>query len=152
MVVPTPTPLNKPVLVMVAIAVLEVDQLPPGSEFLSLRVSPWHTLSAPVMLPTVGNGNTLNMKVLLSAPQLLVTLYLIVVVPADTALTVPVLLTVATLVTLLVQVPPAEPEALSEIVPPTQVLSVPVMLPALGKGFIVMYAVAVSAPQLLVAI
>jgi hypothetical protein len=89
------------------------------------------------MLPTVGNGNTLNMKVLLSAPQLLVTLYLMVVVPADTALTMPVLLTVATLATLLLQVPPAVPEALSEIVPPTQVLSVPVMLPALGKGLMV---------------
>lgn len=144
-------PLKRPVLFIVAIEVLPIDQLPPVAVFDNLMVSPWQTLSLPVIVATTGNGNTLNKKVAESCPQLLVTIYFRVVLPADKALTTPKDDIVATEGAVLLHTPPAVPEADNDMVPPTQVLSVPLIVPARGSGLIVIYALAVSDPQLLVA-
>ena len=75
------------------------------------------------------------------------TLYLIVTLPADTALTIPVALTVTTEGLVDIHTPPELPVLVSEIVLPVQRLSAPVIDPAFGRGLIVMLVVSEVLPQ-----
>jgi hypothetical protein len=85
---------------------------------------------------------------------MLLTVYVIVAVPAATPVTIPVPLpTLATPVLPLVQVPPLEkvaPDAVRVTVAVGHTVDVPLMVPAVGNGLIVTAAVAVAVPQLLV--
>ncbi len=74
-----------------------------------------------------------------------------VTVPAEIPRTTPDELIVATVVLLLLQVPPETPST-SVVVTPGQTVVEPEMLPADGVVFTVMDCVAVAVPQLLVAV
>ena len=72
-------------------------------------------------------------------------------VPAVTPVTTPVLLTVATAVLPLVQMPP-EVASVRVVTAPTHTAGVPVMVPATAAGLMVMALVAAAVPQLLVTV
>lgn len=74
-----------------------------------------------------------------------------VAVPVDTPVTMPVLLTVAIPAALLLHTPPVV-ASVKGVVAPVHTVAVPVMVPALGKGFTVTTAVALPLPQLLVTV
>lgn len=72
-----------------------------------------------------------------AVPQPLFTVYVMSVVPADTAVTNPVALTVATVVFVLLHVPPALPVVVKLEVDPADRGDVPVTVPAFGLAFTV---------------
>ena len=74
-----------------------------------------------------------------------------IAVPDDTPITVPVLPTVATVVTVLLQAPPVV-ASLNPVVEPAQTVAAPVMAPADGNGFTVIIDVAAAVPQPLVTV
>jgi hypothetical protein len=91
-----------------------------------------HTVVVPVMVPATGSGLTVINVVVSARPQLLTTEYEMSAVPADTPVTMPVLLpTVATPVALLLQAPSVA-VSLSVVVLSSQTVVVPVMLLAAG--------------------
>ena len=72
-------------------------------------------------------------------------------VPADTPVTTPEALIEATVGLLQLQLPP--PTASSKVVvPPTQAVAVPVIVPASGNGLTVINGVTAITPQLLVTV
>ena len=73
--------------------------------------------------------------------------------PASTPVTTPVLPTVAMIIALLLQVPPASPvRSVRFVVAPGQTVNVPVMAPAFGAGLTVTIAVAARVLQILVTV
>ena len=95
----------------VAAAVLLLLQLPPPVPLLvNVAVDPTQTVAAPLTMPAKAAGFTVITLFELNVPQLLVTVYLIVELPAATPVTTPVAaFTVATDVLRLIQLPPALP-------------------------------------------
>ena len=124
---PVTMPLAKPT---VATAVLLLCHVPPVVASCSVAVEPAHTAAVPVIAETV--ALTVSRKV---ATQPVLRLYFIVVVPADTPVTVPEAEPmVATAVLVLLQVPP-EVASLNVVVKPTHTVEVPEI--AAGKGLTV---------------
>ena len=74
-----------------------------------------------------------------------------VTVPPDTPPTTPAGLTVAMVLLLLVQVPPAT-ESVSVVLKPAQMVVAPIMVPAVAVPLTVMFMVATALPQLLVTV
>ena len=120
--VPADTPVTIPEDEPIAAtdALLVVHE-PPETISLRLSVPPAATVAPPRIGPAA--GLTVNVIVAIAVP----TMYVIVHVPAETPVTIPVEEpTVATAVLLLLQTPPAV-ESVSVRVPPTQALGVPPM-------------------------
>ena len=139
-----------PVELLILAKVEVVLQLPAPTLVVLVRliIDPAQTEVGPTILPALGRGFTKMIFCVLSDPQDgVVTLYLIVTLPADTAVTMPVALTVATEGLDDIQPPPEVPVLLSEIVLPAQRLSAPVIDPGLGRGLIVIFVVSVVLPQ-----
>ena len=117
----------------VATALLEELQVPPGSPLLvKVAVAPVHKGEAPLTVPALAFGFTVNfLKADTGLPQPVFTVYVILVVPAPTTVTTPdILLTVATDVLVLLQVPPAAPLLLYGVICPIQSGSEPLIVPA----------------------
>jgi hypothetical protein len=104
--VPVATPVTTPVELTVALAVTELLQVPPLLASLSVVVPLTHTESAPVIVPASGKGLTVIDLVATAVPQLEVTEYDIIAVPALTPVITPEASTVAIVLSLLLQVPP----------------------------------------------
>ena len=126
-VVPGFTPVTTPALLTVATPVLEdVHGLTAAGvpDPVNVMVAPSHTAVGPVI---VGNAFTVTVAVLVQ-PLLLV--YVIVVVPAETPVTTPALLTVATPVFDDVHGLTAAgvPEPVNVVVAPIQTFNVPVIV------------------------
>jgi hypothetical protein len=122
MEVPADTPLTAPDALTVAAEVLLVH-VPPDGVLPSVVVEPTHTAAAPLI--AVGPALTVITAVL---KQLAPTMNVIVVVPALTPVTTPVLIsTVALAVLLLLHVP--LPALLSAVVAPIHTLVVPEIEP-----------------------
>jgi len=102
-VVPARTPVTMPVLVpIVATALLLLLQLPPVVALLSVVVRPSQTLIVPVI--EASGGSTVNVNVVI---QPVAKVYVMVVVPTRTPVTMPLLVPmVATEMSLLLQEPP----------------------------------------------
>ena len=134
--VPAETPVTIPALLTVATAGLVLTHVPP---VLGERevVNPIQILLTPVIL-TVGVGLTVTAAVGVDTQPVVVLVNVNVAVPADTPVTTPALVTVATAALLLVQEPPLLGE--SPVVEPTQILFGPLILTA-GRAFTVMAAV-----------
>ncbi len=147
---PVSAPVTVPPVLTVAAAVLLLLQLPPAAASVSRVEEPLHIAEAPEIVPALGSALTLKVAVVLAVPQLLVTVYNILVLPAVMPATLPPVLTVATAILLLLQVPP-EVASARRVAEPAHILSVPVMDPADGSGLTVTVAVSVVVPQLLVA-
>ena len=73
-----------------------------------------------------------------------------VVVPALTPVTTPVLVTVPTAVLVLLHTPPVAASVSEVVEPPAHTEVVPVIVPAFGSGLTVMTAVAADVPQTVV--
>lgn len=115
--------------------------VPPASPFeLKVDVAPTHNELVPDMVPALAARFTVTESVVEAGlPQPLLTVYVISVVPAATAVTSPVeASTVATAVLLLLHVPPAVPFVVKVDVAPVQSGVVPVIVPALTFGSTVM--------------
>ena len=143
---PAITPDTIPELLTVAIIPRLLLQMPPGAASASGVVLPAHTAGTPVIVPASGSGFTVTVCVAIAVPHPLVTEYEIVVFPAATPSTDPVLLTVAIPVEPLIQLPPV---AGSErmIVAPGHNAEAPTIVPATGNGFTVTMLVAIAEPQ-----
>ena len=71
-----------------------------------------------------------------------------VAVPAATPETTPEALTVATAVLLLDQLPPVNPLEIREVVAPAQIVVVPEIVPALGRGAVLTFRILLLTLQL----
>ena len=98
-----------PVPSTVARDVLSEDHDPPV--FVSVRLNglPGHTVVPPDIIPELGSGFTVIKVKATAVPQELLTVYLMVSTPAETAVTVPPALMVAIAVDVLLHVPPPAP-------------------------------------------
>ena len=109
--VPAATPVTTPEEVTIATEVLELVQAPPPSPLLEYcAVAPIQSGELPLTTP--GEGSALTVSVLdadCGALHPLFTVYIMLVVPVETALTTPAELTVAMDVLELVHDPPASP-------------------------------------------
>jgi hypothetical protein len=143
--VPAEIPVTTPALVIVAMAGLLLDHIPPVTGETE-EVPPTQILLPPVML-TTGKALTVTGGVGAEIQPLKVLVNVNVAEPADTPVTTPPLVTVATAGLLLVQVPPMVGD--NVVVAPTQIVLVPVMLPA-GVVFTVMAGVGAEAHPVLV--
>ena len=139
---PAATPVTTPNGDTVAIAFAELLQTPPEAVSDNEITAPAQTLSTPAIDPASGCGLTTTLTVAVADPQLNdVTVYDMVALPAIKPVTMPVPLTVAMPGAELTQAPPA---AVSDNVmaAPTQTLSAPVIVPAIGSGLTVTRCVA----------
>jgi hypothetical protein len=107
--------------------------------------------SPPVIVPATGEGLTVTTTVVATEPQLLVTVYDIIDVPAVTPVTTPVALTLATPVDTELHTPPPA-ASVRFVVVVGQTVRPPVIVPAFGAGFTVTTLVAATVPQLLVTV
>lgn len=116
---PVTVPVDPPIVATVDGVIVHIPPPPVVSD--NVVVAPTHTVPLPAIMP--GRGFTLTSFVLKQPVALI--LYVIVVVPADTPITTPVVLpTVPTAVVLLSHVPPAG-VAVRFVVVPTQIGDVP---------------------------
>ena len=124
---PVVTPVAMPVVApIVAIAVLLLVQVPPLVPLVNVVVPPTHiVVDAGVIAVGVG---LMVMLFIAAQPEPIV--YDIVVVPADTAVTTPLLFIVATPVLLLLQVPPPVASARVVVAPTQRVTGVPGVIAA----------------------
>ena len=121
---PVTTPVDSPT---VAIPVALLLHVPPPVPSVSVVVNPEHTVRVPLI--AVGNGFTVTMAVCI---QPVASVYVIVAVPPDPPVTMPVEPTVA--LPVLLHVPPLV-ASVSAVVSPTHTFIVPVI--AAGSGFTV---------------
>ena len=124
MAAPAAAPVTMPVGLTVAMPVAEQLQAPPVVASLRTVVAPAVTVAAPVIDPAAGIGLTVTARVTDAVP----TVYFIVAVPGKTPVTTPEVLTVATVVAWLLQLPPVV-ASLSEVVAPAHTVAVPVIAP-----------------------
>jgi hypothetical protein len=130
-----------PVEPTVAIPVALELHTPPEVALPSVMFAPAHTDDAPVMVPAFGSGFTVIDLVADTLPQLLVTMYEIIAVPAATPVVIPVEPTVAIPMALELHTPPVV-ALLRAIVAAAHTADAPVIVPALGNGFTVIVLVA----------
>ncbi len=101
----------------------------------------------PVIVPASGNGLTVISIVSTAVPHMLVTLYDIIVAPAEAPVTTPPEMVAAE--ELLLQVPP-EVVLVRFVVAATQTEGLPVMVPATGSGLTATSIVSTAVPHVLV--
>lgn len=149
--VPADTPATTPAVLIEAIAVLLLLQVPPETPLVSAVVAPAQTVVVPLIVPADGVVDTLTVVVALAEPHALVTVYDIVTEPTATPVTTPVLLIVAIEGLLLLQVPPVT-ALINVLDEPGHTVVEPVMVPADGVVITVTVAVVPALPQLLVTV
>lgn len=147
--VPTATPVTTPAELTLAIDALLELHVPPVVASVSVVVTPVQTDEAPDIAPIVVAAFTTIVVVREVDPQLFVTVYDIVAVPALIPVTTPEALIVATEVAELLQVPPVV-ASLSVAVAPAQIVVVPVIMAGVAGGAVTTIPrVADTVPQLL---
>ena len=142
---PVVMPVTTPDELTVATVLLELIQVPPLTLGVRVMLLPVHTDEGPVRLPAGKDELTVTTMVAWALPQVLVTVYIIVSVPALIPPTRPELFTVAKPLVAL-QVPPLTVGV--RVMPePMHTKLVPPRVPALGNGRMVVVAVATDVPQ-----
>ena len=86
---PGVTPVTTPVALTVATPGVPEFQVPPPAASASVTDNPVHTLVLPVIVPAEGLELIVTDAVALAVPQLLTTIYEMVVVPVVTPVTIP---------------------------------------------------------------
>lgn len=124
-------------------------QVPPVPVVDIVALLPRHKALTPVTVGAVGSGLTVTIMVSFAVPQLLVNVYDIMALPPETPVTTPVAETVATVVLLLLHVPPVVVLP-SEVVALWQTMGAPVIVPADAAGVIVTNMVSAIMPHELV--
>lgn len=144
-------PVTIPVTPIVAMPVATLLHTPPGAASESVVARPRHTLAVPVMKPALGNGLTVTTWVETAVPQAFVTVYEMVVVPADTPVTIPAAFIVALAGVEELHTPPPT-LLLKVVVVAAQTVAVPVIVPALGSRLTVKITDVAAVPQLFVTV
>ena len=124
---------------IVAIVVFDECQVPPNTVDVSVSMLPTH-ISAEDIVPAVALDVVVTFKVETTTPQIVFTIYEIVVDPGETPVTFPLASIVAKAGDDDIQLPPDTVEE-SDIVNPTQTLDDPDIVPAEGVELIVTIAV-----------
>jgi hypothetical protein len=101
---------------------------------------------APLILVATGCGLTVTTTEVYLVPQLFETAYEMVVVPATSPLTIPVVPTDATLLLLLLHTPPVV-TLLSEVFASSHTVVAPIIDPAFGNGLTVTIFEVLAVPQ-----
>ena len=134
---PGPTAVTTPdELPIVAMAVLLLLQVPPAMLSVNVSIALGHRGDLPLIGPMAGSGSTVTKWMALTEPQELETVYEIVATPEAMPKTLPVAATVATVGSLLLQMP-VEIEPDNVMFAPTHIPEGPEMTGAAGKGLIV---------------
>ena len=130
---PEATPVTKPEAFTVAIAALELLQTPPAVALDNVVDEPTHSTVDPVFAVMEGNAVTMTEAVFVQA---LLLVYVITLLPAETPVTNPLELTVATAGVADIQAldDAAVPDPVNWVFDPAQTVRVPVMV---GNAFIV---------------
>ena len=136
-------PVTTPPELTVPFAGVLLLHTPPVAALDKVTVLPSHTALVPVMIPADGLAFTVIDWLTASLQSPVVTVYVIVVVPADKPLTTPVLLMVATAGLLLIHTPPVV-VLLNASVLPSQTAAPPLIVPADGLVFTVVLKVVAS--------
>lgn len=144
-------PFTVPVVVTLAVAGAELLHEPPDPVVDKEIPEPWHTVDGPDIAPANGAGSTVMFLVVKADPQPLVTVYVIITLPALTPVTIPDVFTVANAVLLLLHAPPVI-VGVSVVVAPWQTDVAPDNVPATGSGLTVMSAVSTAVPHELVTV
>ena len=121
-------------------------QLPPDAVSDKVTDVPSQNVEVPEIVPATGNGFTVIVRVAELDPQLFDTVYEISELPADTPVTTPPAVIVATPVETLNQVPPPT-VGVRVTCAPTQTTKVPFIVPAAGLVITVTILVAAATPQ-----
>ena len=138
-VVPAEIPVTTPEELMVPTAGLLLLHVPPGVAELNVVVSPIQTSSVPV----IGSGNGLTVRVFITI-QSVPKPYVMLVVPADSVVTNPVVKPiVATLGLPLIHVPP-KTASVHVVVCPTHSTPVPIMGSGVGSKVTITMAVSLQ--------
>lgn len=147
--VPAVSPVAAPVeLLMEAMVLLLLIQLPPVEVLVKVPLVPVHNVAGPESVPADVGAPTVTTKLATDVPQLLVTVYCMVSIPAVIPPTTPVL-SASALPLVALQVPPVA--VVERVIPePTHTLPGPLMVPASGNGLTVTLAVAAVVPQAVV--
>ena len=144
---PAVTPVTTPPRTIAC--VLLILHAPPAAGSVNVIEAPTQTLEGPLITPAFGDGFIVTVLVAMAVPQTLVTVYLIVSIPAVTPVTTPAVTKAFALLAL--QVPPGA-KSVNVMVLPVQTVPGPEMLPSSGNGFTVTAFVAVVVPQTLVTV
>lgn len=147
--IPAATPITIPVVPIDAFALL-IHHVPPDAASVKVRVEPTHTVDNPVIVPALGSGFTVTNLVATAVPQLFVTVYEMIEVPADTPLTIPETEPIVAIAVLVEDQIPPKAKLPRVMVAEAHKDEAPVIAPALGNGFIEIVFVAVAVPQTLV--
>jgi hypothetical protein len=132
----------------VTIEELSLLHVPVSPSLVKVVVEFTQTVVAPLMVPAFGSGSTAITHEDPAVPQLLITVYVIVVDPAEIPVTIPVVgLTVAIAVLALLHVPPVLPELVNGVVAFTQTEVAPPTMPGFGSGLIVILEEDTALPQ-----
>jgi hypothetical protein len=145
--VPAATPVATPDALMVATHAGEALQVPPITEEANGVDAPAHTALLPVIVPADEPVLTVMIWVAVAAPQLPVTVYDIVAVPAETPDATPDELIVATDGEAELHTPPPT-VLLNTVYEPTHIVEPPVIDPALAAGLTVITWATLAVPQL----
>jgi hypothetical protein len=132
---------------IVSTAALPLLHIPPAVASDSVAVLPTQILLPPKTPLTTGNGFTVTAVVAIADPQLPEIAYVIVAEPAAAPVTTPVLLTVATNVLLLLQLPPVTASANVMVASTHSVVVVPVIVPADPPDVTLIVAVVIAVPH-----
>src|SRR6478735_8337928 len=151
MLVPAVTPLTTPLLSIVATDSLLLLHTPPAVASVSVVVNPAHTLVVPLIAATTGIALTVTVVVLVPTQPFVVTVYEMMLVPAVTPVTTPLLSIVATDSLLLLHTPLAV-ASVSVVVNPAHTLVVPLMAATTGIALTVIVVVLVPTHPLVVTV
>ena len=133
---PDVRPFTTPDAFTVATTVLVLLHTPPVVASVNVVDEPAIIVAVPLIVPAAGEGLTVITWVAAAVPQPLVTVYDMVVVPDVRPITIPEAFTVATTVLVLLHTPPlvASVKVVDEL---AHTLTVPMIVPADGKGLTV---------------
>ena len=135
--VPADTPVTVPVIEFtVATDAFDVVHTPPEVVLVKIVLEPIHAFVVPPIAASVGNAVTFTVACAFDVQPFVVTVYVIVALPADTPVTTPLASTVATAVFDDVQTP-FEVALESAVVEPAHTSVVPVIAATTGRGLTV---------------
>jgi hypothetical protein len=134
----------------VATKALVLLHTPPLVRSVNAVDEPAQTVGIPTIVPA-DKAFTVTTVVVAMVPQLLVTVYDMVVVPDVRPLTTPEVPTVATPAFVLLHTPPLA-TSVNAIVDPAVRVAVPLIAPASGEGLIVTAKIAAAVPQMFVTV
>ena len=149
---PYTTPVVAPTVPIAVLLLLHVPVPPVAVASANVMVNPVQTDDGPVIAPAKGDTLTVKLVVVVADPQkALVSVKVIIVVPALTPYITPVtgsMVPTAVLLLLHVPVPPDAERLFKVVVKPAQTDEAPVIVPATGDTLTVMLVVVVTEPQL----